>query len=61
METTVLIVDENPYIVDGLVALLKRKGFSTVACHGGGEALTALMTITPDFILLNFMMEPMDS
>ena len=60
METTVLIVDDSPYIVDGLVALLKRKGFSTVACHGGEEALAALMTTTPDLILLDIMMEPMD-
>ena len=60
METTVLIVDDSPYIVDGLVALLKRKGFSTVASHGGEEALVALATSIPDLILLDIMMEPMD-
>jgi two-component system, OmpR family, response regulator len=60
VETTVLIVDDSPYIVDGLVALLKRKGFNTVACHGGEEALVTLSTSTPDLILLDIMMEPMD-
>lgn len=60
METTILIVDDSPYIVDGLVALLKRKGFNTAACHGGEEALAALVTMTPDLILLDIMMEPMD-
>lgn len=60
METTVLIVDDSPYIVDGLVALLKRKGFGTVASHGGEEALAALATSIPDLILLDIMMEPMD-
>ncbi len=60
METTILIVDDSPYIVDGLVALLKRKGFNTVACHGGDEALSTLTTIKPDLILLDIMMEPMD-
>jgi CheY-like chemotaxis protein len=60
VETTVLIVDDSPYIVDGLVALLKRKGFSTIACHGGEEALATLGTTTPDLILLDIMMEPMD-
>jgi CheY-like chemotaxis protein len=60
VETTILIVDDSPYIVDGLVALLKRKGFNTVACHGGEEALATLMTTTPDLILLDIMMEPMD-
>jgi CheY-like chemotaxis protein len=53
-------VDDSPYIVDGLVALLKRKGFNTVACHGGDEALSTLTTIKPDLILLDIMMEPMD-
>jgi CheY-like chemotaxis protein len=60
VETTVLIVDDSPYIVDGLVALLKRKGFSPVPCNGGEEALAALGTVKPDIILLDIMMEPMD-
>ena len=60
METTVLIVDDSPYIVDGLVALLKRKGFNTLACHGGEEALATLSSTKPDLILLDIMMEPMD-
>jgi two-component system, OmpR family, response regulator len=60
VETTILIVDDSPYIVDGLVALLKRKGYITAACHGGEEALATLRTETPDLILLDIMMEPMD-
>ena len=60
MDETILIVDDSPYIVDGLVALLKRKGFKPVASHGGDEALTILATITPDLVLLDIMMEPMD-
>jgi CheY-like chemotaxis protein len=60
VEKTVLIVDDSPYIVDGLVALLKRKGFNTVACHGGEEALATLPSTKPDLILLDIMMEPMD-
>jgi CheY-like chemotaxis protein len=42
------------------VALLKRKGFNTIACHGGEEALVTLSTTRPDLILLDIMMEPMD-
>jgi two-component system OmpR family response regulator len=57
---TVLIVDDSPYIVDGLVALLKRKGFITVTASGGEEALDELKTTVPDLILLDIMMEPLD-
>lgn len=60
MDDTILIVDDSPYIVDGLVALLKRKGFNPIASHGGDEALALLATIKPDLILLDIMMEPMD-
>ncbi|MDD1685451.1 response regulator [Methanoregula sp.] len=60
MEDTILIVDDSPYIVDGLVALLKRKGFNPLATHGGDEALALLATVKPDLILLDIMMEPMD-
>ncbi|NMB79043.1 MAG: response regulator [Methanomicrobiales archaeon] len=59
-DDTILIVDDSPYIVDGLVALLKRKGFKPLASHGGDEALALLATTKPDLILLDIMMEPMD-
>lgn len=60
MGNTILIVDDSPYIVDGLAALLKRRGFSPLATHGGDEALALLKTVKPDLILLDIMMEPMD-
>ncbi|MCG7851507.1 MAG: response regulator [Methanosarcinaceae archaeon] len=60
MDESILIVDDSPYIVDGLVALLKRKGFTPIASHGGDEAISILATTKPDLILLDIMMEPMD-
>jgi DNA-binding response OmpR family regulator len=60
VDDSILIVDDSPYIVDGLVALLKRKGFKPIAAHGGDEALSLLLTVKPDLILLDIMMEPMD-
>jgi two-component system, OmpR family, response regulator len=60
VDDTILIVDDSPYIVDGLVALLKRRGFNPIASHGGDEALTLLKTVKPDLVLLDIMMEPMD-
>ena len=60
MNDSILIVDDSPYIVDGLVALLKRKGFKPIAAHGGDEAISLLSVKKPDLILLDIMMEPMD-
>ena len=60
MDDSILIVDDSPYIVDGLMALLKRKGFKPIASHGGDEAISILRTVKPDLILLDIMMEPMD-
>jgi two-component system, OmpR family, response regulator len=60
VDTTILIVDDSPYIVDGLVALLKRKDYKAIPAHGGEEALALLATLTPDLVLLDIMMEPMD-
>lgn len=60
MDTTILIVDDSPYIVDGLVALLKRKDYKVIPANGGEEALALLATVRPDLVLLDIMMEPMD-
>jgi CheY-like chemotaxis protein len=55
-----MIVDDSPYIVDGLVALLNRKGYQPIPAHGGEECISLLLTTKPDLILLDIMMEPMD-
>jgi two-component system, OmpR family, response regulator len=60
MYETILIVDDSTFIVDGLVAILKRKEFKPIPAHGGDECLDILKTVTPDLILLDIMMEPMD-
>jgi len=60
MDTTILIVDDSPFIVDGLAAILTRKGYIPITAHGGDDCLSLLGTMTPDLILLDIMMEPMD-
>jgi len=60
MNNIIMIVDDSPYIVDGLVALLKRRGYQPIPAHGGDECLSLLQTTRPDLILLDIMMEPMD-
>jgi len=57
---TILVVDDSPFIVDVFVTMLERGGYRTVAAYGGSECLDILKTVTPDLILLDIMMEPMD-
>ena len=40
--------------------LFRSGGYRTVAAYGGDECLEILKTVTPDLILLDIMMEPMD-
>ena len=56
----ILVVDDSPMIVDVFVAMLERGGYAPVACYSGPECLEKLKEITPDLILLDIMMEPMD-
>ena len=60
MNDTIMIVDDSSFIVDGLVSILKRKGYKPIPAHGGDECLEILKTTIPDLILLDIMMEPMD-
>ncbi|HOX34315.1 MAG TPA: response regulator [Methanoregulaceae archaeon] len=60
MNETIMIVDDSPYIVDGLAALLKRKEYRPVIAHDGDECLRELERLLPDLILLDIMMEPKD-
>jgi two-component system, OmpR family, response regulator len=56
---TILIVDDSTFIVEGLVALLK-KSYQPIPSYGGEECLNILRTVHPSLIILDIMMEPMD-
>ena len=60
MEGTILLVDDNKFIVDGLKAILRKKGYEILVAYGGEEALDLLDRTTPDLILLDISMEPVD-
>jgi two-component system, OmpR family, response regulator len=57
---TILVVDDSRFIVDVFVTMLERGGYRTVAAYGGNECLDILKTVTPDLILMDIMMEPVD-
>ena len=59
MKDSILIVDDSTFIVEGLVALLK-KSYNPIPSYSGEECLEILRTVSPSLIILDIMMEPMD-
>ena len=59
MSDTILIVDDSSFIVEGLVAILK-KSYRPLAVYGGQQCLEILQKEKPAIIILDIMMEPMD-
>ncbi|MFA4861116.1 response regulator [Methanoregula sp.] len=59
-QNTILIVDDNRDVLEMIRLLLNQKGYVAVTAEGGKECLDILKTKTPDLILLDVMMEPMD-
>ncbi len=58
--STLLIVDDDSAIRDILTIFLTRQGHVVHSVPGGKECLEILQTITPELIILDIMMEPMD-
>jgi putative two-component system response regulator len=56
----ILIVDDDPAIIDLLVRILSRDGYSTVIATNGIEALEVVEREPPDLILLDVTMPLMD-
>lgn len=57
---TIMVVDDDPAIREIFCAYLGMHGYATIAAAGGAECLDLLKARTPDLILLDLMMEPMD-
>ncbi|MBQ4369766.1 MAG: response regulator transcription factor [Oscillospiraceae bacterium] len=62
METnkTVLIVDDEPGIVEILKFNLSREGYNTLAAYDGQSGLELALSARPDLILLDVMLPKMD-
>jgi CheY-like chemotaxis protein len=60
-QRTVLLVDDDPAIVDGVTDFLREEGFEVVSASNGAEALSLLRSgVAADVILLDVMMPLMD-
>jgi CheY-like chemotaxis protein len=60
MAKTILVVDDQPYLRDVQVLLLKDAGYAATALATGSEALARLPEIRPDLILLDISMPGMN-
>lgn len=60
MMKTILLVDDDPAIRELFAIYLKMGGFRPITAEGGSGCLALLGQETPDLIILDMMMEPMD-
>ncbi len=57
---TIMVVDDNPDIVDILRIMLESKGFTVRCAYSGMDLFAGLEKLKPDLILLDIMMAQMD-
>ncbi|RKR83267.1 response regulator receiver domain-containing protein [Mucilaginibacter gracilis] len=56
----VLAVDDDPYILDALVELLKYSGYDVNTTPKGDEVFKKIDEFSPDIILLDIMLSGLD-
>ncbi|MBY6365816.1 response regulator transcription factor [Rhodococcoides corynebacterioides] len=59
-EATVLVVDDEPTIVELLAVSLKFQGFAVRTARSGPEAIDVARSLRPDALILDVMMPEMD-
>ena len=58
-QKTILIVDDDRELVDGLRALLERQGYRVIQAHDGHQGKNAIYNQRPDLVILDMMMPRM--
>ena len=59
-KTKVLVVDDEPKIVEIVASMLTQHGFDVRSAHDGEAALRSIREACPDVVLLDIMMPKMD-
>jgi DNA-binding response OmpR family regulator len=57
---TIMVVDDNPDLVDILRITLESKGFNVRCAYSGKDLFAGLEELKPDLIILDIMMPQMD-
>ena len=60
MSKTVLIVDDEEYIVTSLEYVMKSAGYDVVVAYDGEQAIEKVKETAPDLLILDVMMPKLD-
>lgn len=60
MPGKILVVDEDPDILDAVAMILESQGYEVVTARDGIDGLATLKAENPDLIILDLMMPKMD-
>jgi DNA-binding response OmpR family regulator len=60
MSKTILIVDDEAYIVTSLEYVMQSAGFEVAVAYDGEEALQKVAETVPDLVILDLMMPKLD-
>src|SRR5438034_9350444 len=58
-QKTILIVDDDRELVEGLRAVLERQGYHVIQAHDGHQGKQAIYSQQPDLVILDMMMPRM--
>src|SRR5262245_16278071 len=59
VKMTILFVDDDRELVDGLRAVLERQGYRVIQAHDGHQGKQAIYNQSPDLVILDMMMPRM--
>jgi len=60
MKGKILIVDDDPDILDALTVILEAKDYQVITARDGIEGLANLKAEKPDLLILDLLMPKMD-
>lgn len=55
-ETRVLLIEDEPNIIEAIRFILSREGWRVDTCSDGGNALEAVQNRNPDLVILDVML-----
>ena len=58
-QKTILVVDDDRELVEGLRAVLERQGYRVIQAHDGHQGKQAIYNQKPDLVILDMMMPRM--